>query len=66
MSHVEAEVHDVTVLHYIFLAFDAHFAGFPNSCLSAECVEIVIFYDFGADKAFFEIGVDYSGAFRRF
>ena len=61
---VEAEVHDVAVLHDVLFAFDREFAGVADSRLSAESHIVIILDDFGADKAFFEVGVDDAGTFR--
>ena len=66
VSDVEAEVHDVAVLHNVFFALYAHFAGFFNGGFGAESNVVVIFDDLGADKAFFKVGVDNAGALRGF
>lgn len=64
MSHVEAEVHDVTVLDDVFLAFDRKFAGFADAGLAAQLDVIVVFDDFGTDEAFLEVSMYDAGALR--
>jgi hypothetical protein len=49
--HVEAEVHDVAVLHHIVFALDGQFAGFADSGLGAILQVVGILDDLGADKA---------------
>ena len=55
-------MHDISVLCYIFFPFNSEFPGFFHALFTAEVNEIVVFYHFGADKAFFKVGVDHSGA----
>ncbi len=65
MSHIEAEMHDVAVLGNIFFPFHAQFPGFFHALFPAVGHIVVILDYFGADKAFFEVGVDYTGALDR-
>lgn len=60
MSHIEAEMHDVAVLGNIFFPFHAQFPGFFHALFPAVGHIVVILDYFGADKAFFEVGVDYT------
>ena len=62
--HIKQEVHYIAVLSHIFLSFDGHFARLTHSCLGAERNEVVVLYDFGADKAFLKVSVDNSRTFR--
>lgn len=50
-SDIKAEVHDVTVLHHIFLALNSEFAGFFYRGFAAEAYIIVIFDYLGADES---------------
>ena len=52
---VEEEVHDVAVLNDILLTFDSELSCSPTSRLRFELDEILIFDDFGANKAFLEV-----------
>ena len=61
--HIEAEVHDVAVLHDVFFAFYGHLAGVAYGALAAEGHIVVVFDNLGADKAFLKVGVDDTGAF---
>ena len=63
--YVEAEVHDVAVLYYVVLAFDAEFAGLAHALLAAERYIVVIFNYLGTDKALLEVGVDDAGTLWR-
>jgi hypothetical protein len=49
--HVEAEFHNVAVLHDMFFAFDAEFSGFAGLALGAESDEVVDGDGFGGDEA---------------
>ena len=57
-------MHDIAVLDDVFLAFEAHFAGFLGALFAVVGDEIVVADDFGADEAFFEVGVDDAGCLR--
>ena len=48
---IEQEMHYITILRHIFLAFDIHLSGLAHGCLAAKRHIVVIFYDLGADKA---------------
>ena len=54
----EAEMQNVAVLHFVFLAFKAHFASFLATRLAVEFDEVVISDSFRANEAFFKIRVD--------
>ena len=59
-------MHDVAVLHNIFLALDADFACLAALRLASECHIVVIFDNLGTDKTFLKVGVDNAGALRGF
>ena len=63
--NIKPKVHNITVLHHIVLALDAHLAGFANGSLRAILDIVVVLDDLGADEALLEIGVDDTGALRR-
>ena len=51
-------MHDIAVLNDIFFSLDTHLSGFFYSRFRTVGNIILIFDDFGADKAFFEIRRD--------
>ena len=57
-------MHDVAVLHHIVFAFDMYFSGIAACGFRPERYVVVHFDNFGFDKSFFKIAVDYSGALR--
>ena len=59
-------MHDIAVLNDIFFSLDTHLSGFFYSRFRTVRNIILIFDDFGADKAFFEVGMDHTGALRGF
>src|SRR5882724_6837492 len=59
--HVEAEMHDVAVLHDIFLAFETEFARLARARFAIEGDIIVVSDRLGPDEAFFKIGVNDAG-----
>lgn len=61
---VKPKMHHVPVLDDILLAFQAHLACFLGALLAFAGDEVVIADDLGADKAFFEIGMDDSSGLR--
>ena len=63
--HVEAEMHDVAVLHDVVGAFEAHLAGVLGALLAAAGDEIGVGDRLGADEALLEIAVDDAGGLRR-
>lgn len=63
-SDVEPEVHDVSILHYVFFAFHAQLSGFAYGGLAAILDEVFVLDNFGADESFFKVGVDNSGTLR--
>ena len=52
-------MHDIAVLNDIFFSLDTHLSGFFYSRFRTVGNIILIFDDFGADKAFFEVGMDH-------
>src|SRR5690554_3040761 len=58
---VKPEVDHVAILDHVLLAFQAPFAGFLGSGFAVVLNEVVEGDDFGADKAFLEVGVDHAG-----
>ena len=58
--YIKAEMHDISVLNYIFFSFYAHFSGFAYGCLRTIFYIVFVFDYFGTDKSFFEVSVDYS------
>ena len=63
--HIEAEVHDVAVVHDVVLAFQPHLAGLLCSLLTLAGNEIVEGNHFGADEPMFEVGMDDAGRLGR-
>ena len=63
-SDVETEVHDVAVLHHVFLAFNTELAGLAHALFAVERYIVGILYYLGADEAFLEVGVDDTCALR--
>ena len=59
-------MHDIAVLNDIFFSLDTHLSGFFYSRFRTVGNIILIFDDFGADKAFFKVGMDHTGALRGF
>ena len=57
-SDVEPELHDVAVVHDVFLALHAHLARGLGGLHRAGGVEVVERDDFGLDEALFEVRVD--------
>src|SRR5476649_155372 len=62
--NVEAEVHHVAVFNDVVLAFQAPFAGFLGARFALVLDEVVVGDDFGADEAFFEVGVYHASSLR--
>src|SRR3989338_2228366 len=58
--YIEAEVHNITIFHYIFLSFDAEFTGFFHSSFIPKSDKIVVLHYFGTNKSFFKIRVNYG------
>src|SRR5690554_2451671 len=63
-SHVEAELHDVAVLHDVLLALHAHLALGLGLGHGAGGDEVVEGDDLGLDEAALEVGVDDAGRLR--
>ena len=57
---VEAEVHDVAILHDIFLALDVEQAGIAHGGFGAQTDVVVVLDDLGADEAFLNVSMDRS------
>ena len=57
-------MHDITILDDIFFSFDTHLSCFFYCRFRTIGDIILIFDDFGTDKAFFEVGMDHTGALR--
>ncbi len=57
-SHVEPELHDVSVFDDVFFPFDSEFSCFSGFCIASESDEIVEGDGFGRDETAFEVGVD--------
>src|SRR5262249_17291632 len=62
---VEAEMHDVAVLHYVPASFDARLARFTALRLAAVMQKVLPANDLGFDEAAFKVGVDDAGCPRR-
>ena len=62
--HVEQEVHDVAILHEVFLAFGTHKTCFLGGVPAAVLEEVGVAQSFGADKASFKVRVDDTCALR--
>src|SRR5262245_61166383 len=60
----ETEMHHVAVLDHVFLALETESAFLFRALLAAVSHEIVVGDHFGADEAFFEIGMDLAGGLR--
>ena len=63
---VEQEVHDVAVLHHVFLAFHAQHAVGAAGGFAFVAHVVGVGDDFGADEAAFEVGVDDTGSLGAF
>ncbi|ABU76745.1 hypothetical protein ESA_01487 [Cronobacter sakazakii ATCC BAA-894] len=63
-SDVEQEVHDIAIFDDVIFAFGTHFTGFFRALFAFVSDEIVISDGLRADKAFFEIGVDFTRRLR--
>ena len=59
--NIKAEVHDVAVLHYVFLSFNAELASFLDSGFRFVLHVVVVLDDLCADESLLEVGVDDSG-----
>ena len=64
LSHVEAEVDDVAILHDVVLALDADLAFLACGGDAAGGDEVVVVDDLGADEAALEVRMDLAGGFR--
>ena len=58
-------MHDIAIAHDVFLAFQPHLAGLLGAVLAFVFDEFVESDHFGANKTFFEIGVDDARRLRR-
>ena len=59
-GNVEAEMHDISVLYDVFLAFDSHFSRFFYGVFGSVVEVILVFDHFCPYEALFEIGVNNS------
>ena len=66
MLYVETEVHYVTVLYNIILAFHVEFTGITYGCFGTKLNVIIVLDYLGTDKAFLKIGMDNACALRGF
>src|ERR1700743_798889 len=64
-SDVEPEVHDVSILDDIFLAFDSELPIVTGGCFRPILNVICIGDDLGLDKTFLEVRMDHRGRLRR-
>src|SRR3990167_6015226 len=60
-SDVEPEVDDVPVLHHVLAPLQPVLPGLLGRDLAAECYEVVVSDDLGADEALLDVGVDGAG-----
>ena len=63
--NVKAEMHDITVLHVVILAFQTQFSSLFCAMLAPVANEVVVRDHLGADKALLEISVNFSGGLWR-
>ena len=59
--YIETEMHDISILYYVFFSFNTQFSGFFDSSLRAILKEVFVFDNFGTDKTFLKVGMDHSG-----
>jgi len=59
--YVKPEMHDIAVLYDVFLAFQTPFSGIFCPLLAFVGNKVGIGNYFGADKAFFKVGVNHRG-----
>src|SRR5674476_958578 len=64
-SHVEAELHDVTIGHDVVLAFDPDLAGGLRRSYGARRDQIIEGDDLSLDEPTLEVGVDHAGRLGR-
>ena len=57
-------MHDVAILHHIFLTFNTHLTCLADSSLRAILDIVVVLDDLSTDKALLEIGMDDTGTLR--
>ena len=63
--YIKPEQHDITILNYIVLSFQAHQTFFFCRRMGTAGHQVVIADNFGFDKSAFKIGMDLSGGLRR-
>ena len=61
--HIEPEVHNVPILHHVFLAFHTQLSGFAHGGFAAVLDIILILDDLCPDESLFKIRMDNAGAF---
>src|SRR5690606_10991587 len=64
LLYIKSKMHDIAILHDIFLTFHTHFTGFFHFRLGTVLDKIVIFYYLGTDKSFFKIGMNNARSLR--
>lgn len=62
--HIKQEIQYVAVFHNVIFTFCAHFTGFFCTLFAFVLDEILKCDGLGADKAFFKVGVDFTGCLR--
>src|SRR5207302_4311384 len=65
VSNIEPEVHDVALLHQVFLALQAQLAGIARTGFAPAGEVVREGNDFCADEATLEVGMDDSRRLRR-
>lgn len=60
LSYVEPEEDDVSVFYHVLFALLDMLAFGLAGVFAAQSYQVVVLHDFGADEAFFEVGVDDS------
>src|SRR3712207_4526139 len=61
---IKAEVHDVSVLHDILFALDAHLAGLLDGSLGAQSDVVFVLDNLGTDESLLKVGVYDAGTLR--
>ncbi len=62
---VEQEVHYIAIFNDIIFAFRSHLTGFFRALFTFIGNKVVKSDSLGADKAFFEVGMDFTCCLRR-
>src|SRR5690606_9571765 len=64
--HIETEVHNVSVLHDVLLAFQAQLSALFDRAHRAGSHQVIIGYNFSANEPALEVRVNNSSRTRRF